>query len=110
MTKAERKRARRMREELQDGITAMRYKHAEIAVLLLSKMAEALAFIPADAVRIPEIIRGIDVAVKLERLSRGDDDVGADRRRDDTVSDDFSDVSTADLRRLVQLFDGDKEL
>lgn len=58
-------------EQIKD-IKKMRKRHASIAGQMLLKAAEALQIIPADEVKASDVSRLVDVASKLERLSRGD--------------------------------------
>ena len=58
-------------EQIKD-IKKMRKRHASIAGQMLLKAAEALQIIPPDEVKASDVSRLVDVASKLERLSRGD--------------------------------------
>lgn len=64
------------RKEAQEAqareIRNMRKRHANLAVSMLEKAAKALKTIPDDEVRAGDISRMVDVASKLERISRGD--------------------------------------
>jgi hypothetical protein len=60
------------REELLKGITAMRKNHAEIANQMLVKALKALLGLPTEEMTMQDIARAVDVATKLERLSRGE--------------------------------------
>lgn len=53
-------------------IKAMRKRHASIATAMLIKASQALQELPADEVKASDISRMVDVASKLERISRGD--------------------------------------
>ena len=53
-------------------VLAMRKRHANLAVDMLEKAAAALAEIPDDEIKAADISRMVDVASKLERISRGD--------------------------------------
>lgn len=52
-------------------VLAMRKRHANLAVDMLEKAANALAQIPEDEIKATDISRMVDVASKLERISRG---------------------------------------
>ena len=54
------------------AIREMRKRHADIASAMLIKSARALARIPDDEIKPGDISRMVDVASKLERISRGD--------------------------------------
>lgn len=53
-------------------IREMRKRHADLAKAMLIKSAKALARIPDDEVKPGDVSRMVDVAAKLERISRGD--------------------------------------
>ena len=53
-------------------IREMRKRHADLAKVMLIKSAKALARIPDDEIKPSDISRMVDVASKLERISRGD--------------------------------------
>lgn len=55
-----------------DEIKKMRKRHADIANAMLIKAAKALKNIPEDEIKPQDISRMVDVASKLERISRGD--------------------------------------
>ena len=61
-----------LRIEMKRGIGQMRKRHADLAVRILEKAAAALEMIPADEVKASDVGRMVDVATKLERISRGD--------------------------------------
>lgn len=63
---------RLVRIELTKDIGAMRKRHADIASAMLMKAARALARIPDDEIKATDITRMVDVATKLERISKGD--------------------------------------
>ena len=54
------------------AIRDMRKRHADIASAMLIKAARALGRIPDDEIKPQDISRMVDVASKLERISRGD--------------------------------------
>lgn len=55
-----------------EDIEAMRDEHAKIAKSMLVKSAQALVKIPIDEIKASDISRMVEVASKLERISRGD--------------------------------------
>lgn len=55
-----------------EEIKKMRKRHADIANAMLIKAAQALKNIPQDEIKPGDISRMVDVASKLERISRGD--------------------------------------
>ncbi len=60
------------RKEEAKAIRDMRKRHADLANAMLVKAAKALKAIPDDEVKAGDISRMVDVASKLERISRGD--------------------------------------
>lgn len=60
------------REAQTKEIVKMRKRHADIATAMLVKAAKALKSIPEEEIKASDISRMVDVASKLERLSRGD--------------------------------------
>lgn len=63
---------RRAREAQIKEIVAMRKRHAKIAAKALEKVSAALECVDPENVSNSDIARLMDVASKLERLSRGD--------------------------------------
>lgn len=61
-----------VREKQIKDIVKMRQRHAKIASDMLEKAARALNSIPPEEIKPQDISRMVDVASKLERLSRGD--------------------------------------
>lgn len=55
-----------------DEIKKMRKRHTDLATAMLVKSAKALQRIPEDEIKATDISRMVDVASKLERISRGD--------------------------------------
>ena len=78
---------RLIREELMKNIGAMRKRHADIAVAMLTKAAKALLKIPVEEVKASDISRMVDVASKLERISRGDVGEVVEERQGESVGD-----------------------
>lgn len=60
------------RQQQLDDIKKMRKKHANIADAMLIKAAAALKRIPTDEIKATDISRMVDIASRLERISRGD--------------------------------------
>ena len=54
------------------AIREMRKRHAKLAEDMLTKSAKALKRIPVDEIKPADISRMVDIASKLERISRGD--------------------------------------
>lgn len=63
---------RQSRKELQKGITEMRKNHVGIAKAMLVKALQALQKMPSDELAPKDISTMVDVAAKLERISRGE--------------------------------------
>ena len=59
-------------KEQAKAIREMRKRHADLASAMLIKAAKALKRIPDDEVKAGDMTRMVDVASKLERISRGD--------------------------------------
>lgn len=59
-------------KEQAKAIKDMRKRHADLGQAMLIKAARALARIPDDDIKPQDISRMVDVASKLERISRGD--------------------------------------
>ena len=60
------------REAQINEIKKMRKRHADLANAMLVKAAKALGRIPEDEIKASDVSRMVDVASKLERVSRGD--------------------------------------
>lgn len=58
--------------EMQKEIGKMRNRHANMANAMLIKAAQALKSIPEYEIKASDISRMVEVASKLERISRGD--------------------------------------
>lgn len=61
-----------IRAENLKAIKKMRKKHADVANAMILKAAKALQRIPDDEISAREVSQMVDVASKLERISRGD--------------------------------------
>lgn len=59
-------------KEQAKAIREMRKRHADLAQAMLIKSARALARIPDDEIKPVDVSRMVDIASKLERISRGD--------------------------------------
>ena len=68
----ERKEREMLEKERLNDIKKMRERHADLAVEMLEKAARALQAIPDVEGRASDVTRMVDVASKLERISRGD--------------------------------------
>jgi hypothetical protein len=84
----------------------MRKDHADLASKMLVKAAKALVALPAEEMTMSDIIRTVDVATKLERLSRGEPTELTEwttehRGRVEIVSDPYDGLTTEELRRLL---------
>lgn len=55
-----------------DEIVKMRKRHAKLASDMLLKAAKALETLPDEEIKASDVSRMVDVAAKLERISRGD--------------------------------------
>lgn len=63
---------RLMQEELRKGRAAMLKNHVGIAQAMLTKALKALQRIPVDELTAQDVARMVDIASKLERISRGE--------------------------------------
>ena len=59
-------------KEQAKAIKEMRKRHADLGTAMLIKAAQALKSIPVNEIKPGDISRMVDVASKLERISRGD--------------------------------------
>ncbi|MDR1688323.1 MAG: hypothetical protein LBS21_06900 [Clostridiales bacterium] len=102
-------------EELKRGIPAMRKSHTDIATAMLIKAAKALKAIPTEEMTMQDVARAVDVATKLERLSRGE---ATERTESNTAitgkvtvdSNPYEELTTEELRALAQAVKDDKRL
>lgn len=60
------------RQQCEAEIIEMRKNHALLASQMLKKAAKRLLTIPEDEITVTDIVRMVDVGVKIERLSRGE--------------------------------------
>ena len=96
-----------MRDELIKGVTAMRKNHTNIAAAMLTKALDALEMIPADDMTMQDIARAVDVAAKLERLSRGEATERTEGQTELTgklavAVDPFEGLTTEELREYIR--------
>ena len=61
-----------VRQQQLDDIKKMRKRHADLAEAMLIKAGKALLRIPVDEIKAGDITRMLDIATKVERISRGD--------------------------------------
>ena len=78
---------RQIRVALTKDIGAMRKRHAEMAKAMLMKAARALTKIPDDEIKATDISRMVDVATKLERISKGDVGDVIEERQGESIAD-----------------------
>ncbi len=105
---------RQTREELAKGITGMMKNHVGIAQAMLTKALKALQRIPEDELTAQDITRMVDIASKLERLSRGEATERTEGKR--TIAGtvqanlkmpeiDFSGLTDSELEQLDEFID-----
>lgn len=61
-----------VREKSEEEIIEMRKNHALLASQMIKKAAKRLLTIPEEEITATDIVRLVDVGVKIERLSRGE--------------------------------------
>lgn len=86
------------RRELEKGITGMRKNHVNIAKAMLVKALQALQRIPVDEMTPKDVSTMVDVAAKLERISRGEATERTEGKQ--TIAGEVS-VSTIDLSGIT---------
>lgn len=74
------------RQEQINDIRKMRKRHADLAKNMLDKAERALLNMPEEEIKASDISRMVDVASKLERLSRGDTSEVIEERHGEAVS------------------------
>ena len=99
---------RRAREDLIKGVTSMRQRHVDIASEMLVRATCALKRIPDDKISMADIARAVDVAAKLERLSRGVTTEYTDNKTEIAgkvviESNPYEAMSTEELRELLRI-------
>lgn len=83
--------------ELQKGVAEMRKNHVGIAKAMLVKALQALQKIPTDEISPRDVANMVDVAAKLERISRGEVTERTEGKQ--TIAGEFS-LSSIDLSRV----------
>ncbi len=68
----DREQDRILRQQQLDDIKKMRKRHADLATAMLAKTARAMQKIPVEEIKAGDIGKWLEVASKLERISRGD--------------------------------------
>jgi hypothetical protein len=63
---------RQNREQQEQAILKMNKDHADLAAQMVRKAAKRLLTIPEEELSAADIVRLVDVGVKIERLSRGE--------------------------------------
>lgn len=63
---------RQIREQQEQAILKMNKDHADLAAQMVRKAAKRLLTIPEEELSAADIVRLVDVGVKIERLSRGE--------------------------------------
>lgn len=61
-----------MREQHDADILEMRKLHANLARSMIKKAAKRLLMVPEEELSVADIVKMVDVGVKIERLSRGE--------------------------------------
>ena len=74
------------KQQIED-IKKMRKRHANVAVAMIAKAAKALQKIPEEEIKAADISRMVDVASKLERISRGDVGDVVEERQGESIAD-----------------------
>jgi len=64
--------ATKIREKSEEDIIDMRKNHALLAAQMIRKATKRLLTMPEDDITASDIVRLVDVGVKIERLSRGE--------------------------------------
>ena len=80
------------REALQRGVVNMHKKHVTMAEALFIKAAKALKNIEVEEMDMLDIVKAVDLAVKIERLSRGEATERTDGKSKISFGDEHQDV------------------
>jgi hypothetical protein len=88
-------RDRATRQELVKGSAAMLKKHIDIAAALQFKALQGMQHLPATGLTAFDIVKMLDLAVKVERLSRGEV-----TEKTETKTEVTGDIKVANLDRL----------
>jgi uncharacterized protein (DUF433 family) len=103
---------RAAREALIKDVVAMRKRHVDMAVGMLAKAIKALHKLPDYEMTMQDIVRAIDVATKLERISRGEATERTERQtqlsgnitgRVTVAKDSYDELTTEELRKLLRI-------
>ncbi len=105
---------KQIRDELSKGITNMLKKHVDIAQAMLVKALKALQSIPETELNAQDITKMVDIASKLERISRGESTERTEGTRTvtgevqahatlNTYNTDLSGLSDEELEKLNEL-------
>lgn len=98
---------RKNREANEAAIKKMYTEHALLAQQMIRKATRRMTTIPDDQISAAELVRMVDVAVKVERLSRGEStevrEITGEVTAHNTQQVDLSELSDEDLRRLIKL-------
>lgn len=98
---------RRAREAQEMAIVKMREDHAAIASQMIRKATKRLLTIPEEEISTSDIVRMVDVGVKIERLSRGEatenQHISGEINTHHQESLDLSKLSDEDLHRLAEI-------
>lgn len=104
---------RKAREAQEQAVLKMREDHALLASQMLRKATKRLLTIPEDQISTADLVRLVDVGVKIERLSRGEStenqSVSGSVAHKGTVKvtmqteHDLADLTDEELERLEQL-------
>lgn len=98
---------RRLKERNEADIIKMHETHAAIASQMLTKALRRLLTIPDEAISAGDLVRLVDVGVKVECLSRGESterrEISGEIMAHTKESLDLSELTDEDLRRLASL-------
>ncbi|MDR3149541.1 MAG: hypothetical protein LBT88_05980 [Oscillospiraceae bacterium] len=99
-----------VREALTKGVTAMRKKHADLANAILIKATIALQQLPIAEMSPRDISTMVDIASKLERISRGEatERVQGNTEHSGKITfalDPYEELTTEELKQLARLAD-----
>lgn len=97
-------------KELEKGIAKMRKSHTAIANQMLVKALKGLEKLPAEELDANDITKLVDVAAKLERLSRGESTERTENKTEvsgevSMTMADLGRLSTEELERLGEIAD-----
>lgn len=97
----------RLRDKREAEVIKMHETHATIAAQMLKKALGRLLTLPAEAISAADLVRMVDVGVKVENLSRGESterrEIGGEVTTHTKETLDLSSLTDEDLRRLAQL-------